>query len=275
MAEERRELVHRLIREFYRPFSDASELISSFVEVALTATRSTRAAVSLHQAPDVPGALKIVLDQGGAEKTGRSPRELLFPIIYQNIEMGDLSLVPPGMSLDSGGVEAGRVIAKALAHHLKRHEVRELARDLYGKELGLIGTSSSLQDIDHFVERASQGSLPSLILGDAGSEAGDVSLALHLASPGRERPFVCVNCATFESEKFGRQWLSRVSLANGGTLLLNRLEELARPLQPRLCEILESGLASWTKTQIDPQGEPRLVATGSLKLEELARNGGF
>jgi transcriptional regulator with AAA-type ATPase domain len=258
MSEELRESVHRLIREAYRSFGDAEELISAFVEVARAATHSRQAAVSLHDPPSPRGAFRHQ-----NPRIAGTGRELHFPIIYQDIELGGLSLLPESRPGDHVA-EAGRMVAKTLAYHLKRHEVRALARDLYGQELGLIGTSLSLRRTDHFVERASQGKLPALILGDAGSEAAAVALALHLASPRREEPFVRFNCAACESDGFERQWLSRVREAAGGTLLLNRIEELARPLQPRLCEILESGNAGF-----------RLVATASPGLDELVREGGF
>lgn len=265
MTEELCASVRRLIREAYRPFGDAAELLSTFAEVARAATRSCRAAVSLHQASTLPENLRIVCDRSGFPRTSESGLESRFPIVYQEVELGTLSLLP-GSTLDSSGAEVCRLIAKSLAYHLKRYEVRELAQELYGQELGLIGTSPSLWRTDRFVERASLDSLPSLILGESGSEAGAVALALHLASPSRERPFVCVNCAAFENDGFERQWRSRTRRASGGTLLLNRIEELPRPLQHRLCEILESGPAS--------RGF-RLVATAPLAIDELASHGDF
>ncbi len=274
MSEDLRESVHRLIREAYRPFDDAAELASTFAEVARTATRSCRAVVSLHSGPDLLDASRSVLWKEGSVRPGGSPRELRFPIIYQGFELGGLSLLRPD-TLAGHGAEAGRLVAKTLAYHLKRHEMRELARELYGQELELIGTSPFLQRTDRFVERASQGSLPALILGDFGSEAGAVALALHLASPSSGRPFICVNCAAFESDGFERQWSARARQAAGGTLLLNRIEELARPLQPRLCEILESGSASRTRGYGGPGRDFRLVTTASLQLDQLVQEGGF
>jgi DNA-binding NtrC family response regulator len=263
MSQEQHEAVHRLIQEADRPFGDAAQLVSTFAEVARAATRARRATVSLHP-PAHPG-------QDEPPPTGG---ELLFPITYQEVELGSLCLLPDS-TLDPQGAEASRLIAKTLAYHLKRYEVRQLAWDLHGQELDLIGTSPSLRRIDRFVERASQGPLPALILGDFGSEAGAVALALHLAGPGRGGPFVGVHCASFASDGFERQWRSRAHRASGGTLLLHRIEELARPLQARLCEILESGNAGRTRGRDGEWRDLRLVITASLELEQLVRDGAF
>lgn len=271
MADELFESVHRLVREAYRPFESAAELVSSFADVALTATHSLRARVSLRDLLDTPGGLRVIR---GLER-GAGSGETCFPILYQDVELGGLSLLPQKQGPQSQSAEVGRMIAKILAYHLKRHEVGRLARERYHQELALVGTSLALQRIDQFVERASKSFLPALILGERGAEMERVALALHLAGPKREGPFVRINCAALARTTFEQLLTGRVLAADGGTLLLCRLEELERPCQHLLCEILERGIESWAEEQSGREIRPRLVATATRDIEGWAEEGRF
>jgi DNA-binding NtrC family response regulator len=130
------------------------------------------------------------------------------------------------------------------------------ARDRLGEGLETIGVSPAMRDLAHQIEllAASERSTV-LITGESGTGKGWVARLVHQLSRRATGPFVEVNCgglsATFlDSELFGhekgaftdakerRQGL--FELADGGSILLDEIGELALELQPKLLKVLET-----------------------------------
>jgi DNA-binding NtrC family response regulator len=261
--------VHRLIQETYRPFDETEDLVRCFGEAALAVTDSPGAEIAV-QCPVEATDLRIRL---GAAHSPPSSQSARFPIRYQAADLGCMAVQSPAPVLGDDGSQTCQWVAKNLAYHLKRHEVRHLARERHGREAALIGTSRPLGQVDRFIERASRTSLPALILGSAGSEVDRVALALHLLGPGREGPFLQVNCAVFEGGTFERQMLDLLRRADGGTLLLTHLEDLEPRSQRLLCEVLEVGSTPWAAERESEPVEVRLLATATRDLDEMVRRG--
>jgi transcriptional regulator with AAA-type ATPase domain len=257
----------------YRPFDEAAELVRCFGEAALTVTDSAQAEITI-RSPAAPADLRVSLGEGQRKaRSSRSPRRARFPILYQQAEWGCLVISSPSLLPGDAGAQACEWIAQTLAYHLKRYEVGRLARERHGREASLIGTSEPLSRVDLFLERASQTSLPALILGAPGSEAERIALALHLAGPAREGVFVQASCAMLEGHSFERQLLDLLRSADGGTLLLARLEQMDLRSQHLLGEVLETGPALWTAGRCDQPVAIRLLATASLEIDEMTRRG--
>ena len=102
-------------------------------------------------------------------------------------------------------------------------------------------------------DRAAATDAPVLVLGEPGTGRSTVARALHRASPRRDRPLVEVDpgaipATLFESELFG--WrpgaftgaetggTGRVARADGGTLVLDHVEELPLAVQPKLLRLV-------------------------------------
>lgn len=272
--------VQRLIREMYHPFDEAAELMSCFGEAALAVTDSPRAEIRVLSLVEGAADLRIELGSGGPRmapliEKATSSRQVVFPILYQHAELGWMVIVRPAASLGGVGIRACEWIAKALAYHLKRHEVGTIARERHGREAVLIGTSEPLTQVDLFLERASRTLLPALILGCPGSEAESIALALHLLSPVRSGTFVQASCATFGSASFERRLLDLLCSADGGTLLLAHLEHTDLQNQHVLYEILETGPRLWSVGRRGPPVPVRLLATATRDLDRLAQRGEF
>jgi DNA-binding NtrC family response regulator len=132
------------------------------------------------------------------------------------------------------------------------------------------------------IERAAAAEAPVLLLGEPGSGRSTVARALHGASPRAAGPLVEVDPGSipstlFESEFFGyrpgaftgasQPSEGRVARAESGTLVLDHVEELPLPAQPKLLRLL-------AERRYAPLGGPevtadvRFVAIGS---EDLPR----
>jgi DNA-binding NtrC family response regulator len=95
-----------------------------------------------------------------------------------------------------------------------------------------------------------------LIEGEAGTGKSLAAQAIHQNSPRRDEPFVWIDCGAldeplFERELFGRDpgassegdraQRGRLELADGGTLLLDEIDELPPGAQVRLLRVLACG----------------------------------
>ena len=146
----------------------------------------------------------------------------------------------------------------------------------------LLQDSPALAESLRGVERAAASEAPVLILGEPGSGRSTLARALHGASPRAAGPLVEVDPGSvpstlFESEFFGyragaftgaeRAAEGRVARAEGGTLVLDHVEELPLPSQPKLLRLVAErryAPLSGTETAADV----RFVAIGS---EDLPR----
>jgi DNA-binding NtrC family response regulator len=138
-------------------------------------------------------------------------------------------------------------------------------------------------------ERAAATSAPVLILGAPGTGRSTLARALHEASPRGAGPLVemdpgGVPITLFESELFGyragaftgadKGIEGRVARAEGGTLVLDHVEEMPLASQPKLLRLLaERRYAPLGATEIE--ADVRFVALGSEDLPQRMERGTF
>ena len=139
---------------------------------------------------------------------------------------------------------------------LSRQNALLRARDRLSDGLETIGVSPAMKELARQIELLAGSERTTVLLtGESGTGKGWVARIIHQLSRRAAGPFVEVNCgglsATFlDSELFGhekgaftdakerRQGL--FELADGGTILLDEIGELAPELQPKLLKVLES-----------------------------------
>jgi len=118
----------------------------------------------------------------------------------------------------------------------------------------MIGGSDAIQAVQKFIGRVARNDSTVLIWGESGTGKELVARAIHENSPRAHKPFVAINCAAItetllESELFGHekgaftgalaQKRGKLELAEGGTILLDEIGELALPLQAKLLRVLQ------------------------------------
>ena len=118
----------------------------------------------------------------------------------------------------------------------------------------MIGGSDAIQAVQKFISRVAGSDSTVLILGESGTGKELVARAIHENSARAGKPFVAINCAAItetllESELFGHekgsftgalaQKRGKLEVAEGGTILLDEIGELALPLQAKLLRVLQ------------------------------------
>jgi DNA-binding NtrC family response regulator len=154
----------------------------------------------------------------------------------------------------------------------------------------IVGRDPKLKRVFDIIRRVADTDCSVLITGETGTGKELVARAIHRASGRREAPFVPVNCASIpenlmESELFGHAkgaftgaaaaYKGRFAVADGGTLLLDEIGEMAAQLQAKLLRVLQEG-------EIRPIGESRakridvrIVAATHRDVEDMAERGEF
>ena len=135
-----------------------------------------------------------------------------------------------------------------------RGENQALRERLGATESGMVGESPAIQALLRLIARLAPQDTSVLVLGESGTGKELVARALHARSPRAGRPFVAINCAALtdtllESELFGyekgaftgaaAQKKGKLETAEGGTVFLDEIGELAPLLQAKLLRVLQ------------------------------------
>lgn len=158
---------------------------------------------------------------------------------------------------------------------------REFSENL--KMPKIIGNSKALNSVMEEMKKVSPLKTTVLILGESGTGKEIVARAIHHLSLRSRESFVAVNCAAIpkdliENELFGHEkgaftgadkvMPGRFELADGGTIFLDEIGDMAMPLQPRLLRVLEENefeRVGGTKTiKVDL----RVIAASNRNLEK-------
>ena len=129
-----------------------------------------------------------------------------------------------------------------------------------------------------------------LISGESGTGKELFARFLHENSSRKKGPFVAVNCASLpegllESELFGHEKGAftgavsrkpgRFELADGGTILLDEISEMAVSLQAKLLRVLQEGEVDRVGGRHPVPVDVRVVATTNRDLKEHMQKGEF
>lgn len=154
----------------------------------------------------------------------------------------------------------------------------------------MIGSGSAMQQVVQMIEKVAPTDATVLIRGRSGTGKELVARALHFNSERRDRPLVTVNCAALqenllESELFGHEKGAftgaqqtkpgLIEVAEGGTLFIDEVAEMAPSLQAKLLRVLEDGHYRRVGSTKEGHADVRVIAATNKPLEEEQAAGRF
>jgi DNA-binding NtrC family response regulator len=154
----------------------------------------------------------------------------------------------------------------------------------------VIGRSAAMQEVFRLVDRASPTDKAILIQGESGTGKELVARALHRQSARVDKPLVVINCAALpesllESELFGHEKGSFTGavaakpglfeIADGGTLFIDEIGELAGSLQAKLLRVLEDGSMRRIGSVKERRVDVRLLAASNRNMAKEVAAGRF
>ncbi|MFG0264461.1 MAG: sigma 54-interacting transcriptional regulator [Rhodopirellula sp. JB055] len=197
-------------------------------------------------------------------------------------------------------VAAGEIFCQAirsihreasLARSLKKSEavISRLRRQLAGR-IQILGNSEPIRIVQRQIAQVAPTPSVVLVRGESGVGKELVASAIHHASPRRDGPLVCLNCAALskdllESELFGHEEgaftgatqrkRGKFEAASGGTLMLDEIGEMSLDLQAKLLRVLEGHPFERVGGQTPIQTDVRVVAATHRDLSAMVQQNTF
>jgi DNA-binding NtrC family response regulator len=185
-----------------------------------------------------------------------------------------VATVSSGVQLHQSRIEA----------HSLRQANRALLEAATSGDKKIIGSSTQLQQVLSMVERAAPTDANVLILGENGTGKELIARELHRQSNRADQVFLTVDMGSvseslFESELFGHKKGSftgadadrtgRFQAANGGTIFLDEIGNLALGLQAKLLRVLEERTVTPVGSDKAQAVDVRVIAATNVPLSAL------
>jgi DNA-binding NtrC family response regulator len=189
--------------------------------------------------------------------------------------------------------EIAMLVEKALETTRLRREVRAL-RATQAQPYGIdriVGESEVMVRVRSLLSKiAASPSSTVLLTGESGTGKDLAAKAVHYASARAAKPFMNITCsalpeALLESELFGhergaftgadKQKRGLLESAEGGTVFLDEIGEMAPGLQAKLLRFLEEKSFKRVGGAVDVKVDVRVIAATNRKLEDEVRAGRF
>jgi NtrC-family two-component system response regulator AlgB len=181
---------------------------------------------------------------------------------------------------------------KILDHHALQHEVRELRRQIASvrSDTEIITRNLLMRQQIELARQVADSPLSILIEGESGTGKELLAQFIHHQSARRERPFVKVNCAALaenllESELFGhvkgaftgavKDREGRFEAADGGTIFLDEVGEIAQSTQVKLLRFLQNREFERVGENVVRKVDVRIIAATNRRLAESLEEGSF
>ncbi|HEY1490191.1 MAG TPA: sigma-54 dependent transcriptional regulator, partial [Verrucomicrobiae bacterium] len=176
-------------------------------------------------------------------------------------------------------------------HRLLREnaELRSRAEHVFTLE-EIVGESPQIRHIRQLIQTVAPTEARVLILGESGTGKELVAGALHSLSQRRDAHYIRINCAAIpeqllESELFGhekgaftgaiKQKPGRVEEADGGTIFLDEIADMSKPLQAKLLRFLEDGTFTRVGGTQELRVNVRLIAATNRDIVQAIADGQF
>ena len=153
-----------------------------------------------------------------------------------------------------------------------------------------IGQSASYKEACTKIDKAAQGKVSVLLLGETGVGKEVIARSVHLRSKRAEQPFIAVNCAAIpqeliEAELFGvekgaftganQSRAGRFERADNGTIFLDEVVELTPRAQATLLRVLQEQELERVGGSQTHKVDVRVIAATNESLEKAVNDGRF
>ncbi len=170
-----------------------------------------------------------------------------------------------------------------------RRRVEQLKAQLNDQQK-IIGKSPAIEAIRLAISRVGPTQATVLVRGESGTGKELVAAAIHEASTRRDGPLICLNCAALsptllESELFGHEKgaftgatdrkIGKFEAADGGTLMLDEIGEMALDIQAKFLRVLEGHPFERLGGNQAIRADVRVVAATNRDLEQAVREQRF
>jgi len=176
--------------------------------------------------------------------------------------------------------------------YMKELELEELKQELRKEYwfMGLLGTSSPMQNLYEQIRNSALSEAPVLISGESGTGKNLTAKAIHTLSRRKDGPFIGINCASLneqllESELFGHKKgsftgaisdrIGRFEAANNGTIFLDEIGDMSLTMQAKLLTVLEEKVVERVGEQKPIPANVRLISATNKDLSQLVSEGKF
>lgn len=171
-------------------------------------------------------------------------------------------------------------------------QVRQLVHQQVGTQAALTledipAQSAAMRQVLRQAAVAARGTAPVLLRGEGGVGKNHFGRAIHNASSRADKPFITINCRAIPHELMVSEFLgyeesgnssgrpSKFELANGGTLLLDQIENLSLEMQAALLQVIETGHTMRLRGTRSISVNVRIIAATSNRLEQYVADGNF
>jgi len=154
----------------------------------------------------------------------------------------------------------------------------------------IVGDSPKMIDLRKFIETVAPTDSTVLILGESGTGKELVAGSIHHLSARAEKNYIRLNCAAIpenllESELFGhekgaftgalRTKTGRVEEADGGSIFLDEIGDMSRPLQAKLLRFLEDGSFTRVGGNEEKRVHVRIIAATNRDIVQAIKENDF
>ncbi len=174
------------------------------------------------------------------------------------------------------------------------HPVEQM-RQLMTSQLGKVSQTFEQLPADdpqtrrliQFGRQAARGSFPVLLYGEEGVGKERLAQSIHNESDRADGPWIAVNCERYADNALGQDFmgsaptehekgrLSRLELAHGGTLFLEKIEYLAPELQSALLQVVKQGVLTRLDARRMIPVDIKVIATTTVELATLVAQNRF
>jgi two-component system response regulator HydG len=225
-------------------------------------------------------------------------RLVITPVRHEEQLLGALVIACSGECVcNRKGLDVINLIFRQTAGTIRRaalqeeeiHDLQERVENS-AEFSGIIGKDPQMRIIYKRIEDTAPTDATVLIQGESGTGKELVAKAIHHLSPRRDKPFIVINCSAFpatllESELFGhekgaftgaiRQKAGRFEQADGGTVFLDEIGEIAPSAQIKLLRVLQTQRFERLGGEKTVTVDVRILAATNRDLLKEVRTGTF